>query len=85
MLKILVREGVDSTVHGLRSTFRQWCQAKDVRFEVAEAALAHRPSEAAVRAYARSDYLEERLAVMDAYAKHVCCQTSQRWTAIEVQ
>ena len=50
MLKILRREGIGSTVHGFRSSFRQWCQAKDVRLEVAEAALAHRPSEAVLRA-----------------------------------
>ena len=38
MLKILRRERVDSTVHGFRSSFRQWCQAENVPFEVAEAA-----------------------------------------------
>ena len=74
MLKILKREGVQSTVHGFRSSFRQWCQGEGVPFEVAEAALAHRPSEAVVRAYARSDYLEERRAIMGKYAKH-CTRT----------
>ena len=77
MLKILVREGVDSTVHGFRSSFRQWYQAEHVPFEVAETALAHRPSEAVVRAYARSDYLEERRGAMADYASHVCCLTSR--------
>ena len=77
MLKILTREGVDSTVHGFRSSFRQWCQAEHVPFEVAETALAHRPSEAVVRAYARSDYLEERRGAMADYASHVCCLTSR--------
>ena len=77
MLKVLRREGVDSTVHGFRSSFRQWCQAEDVRFEVAEAALAHRPSEAVVRAYARSDYFEERRVVMESYARFVCQQASR--------
>ena len=38
MLKILRRERVDSTVHGFRSSFRQWCQAENVPFEIAEAA-----------------------------------------------
>ena len=72
MLKILRREGVESTVHGFRSSFRQWCQAENVPFEVAEAALAHRPSEAVVRAYARSDYLAERRTIMERYTSHVC-------------
>ena len=72
MLKILTREGVDSTVHGFRSSFRQWCQAEHVPFEVAEAALAHRPGEAVVRAYARSDYLAERRTIMERYTSHVC-------------
>ena len=72
MLKILKREGVDSTVHGFRSSFRQWCQAENVPFEVAEAALAHQPQEAVVRAYARSDYFDERRGIMEAYSVFVC-------------
>ena len=75
MLKILKREGVDSTPHGFRSSFRQWCQSEGVPFEVAEAALAHRPTEAVVRAYARSVYFDERRGTMDAYATHVCSWT----------
>ena len=75
ILKLLRRHGVDSTVHGFRSSFRQWCQAENVPFEVAEAALAHRPREAVVRTYARSDYFDERRVVMDAYADYVCSMT----------
>ena len=77
MLKVLRREGIDSTAHGFRSSFRQWCQAADVRFEVAEAALAHQPQDAVVRAYARSDYFEERRTVMDAYARYVCGEIAE--------
>ena len=76
MLKILRRERIESTVHGFRSSFRQWCQAENVPFEIAEAALAHRPSEAVVRAYARSDYFHERRAVMEAYGEYVCGGTA---------
>ena len=34
--------GQPFTVHGMRSTFRQWCEREKVRCEVAETALGHR-------------------------------------------
>lgn len=53
------------TVHGFRSTFRDWCSeyARADR-EVAEAALAHSTGSQAERAYARSDLFERRRALM---------------------
>lgn len=33
--------GKPFTVHGMRSTFRQWCEREKVRWEAAEAALGH--------------------------------------------
>ena len=49
------------TVHGFRSTFRDWAaEESGAAREVAEAALAHQVGSDVERAYARSDLLERR-------------------------
>lgn len=65
-LSKLVKElGFDADVHGFRTSFRTWVQEKtDVPWEVAEAALAHNVGDAVERAYARSDLLDKRRAMM---------------------
>lgn len=64
------RLGIDASAHGLRSSFRSWCQDSGQPREAAEAALGH-----VVRgvegAYARSDLLERRRAVMEAWATYL--------------
>jgi integrase len=61
-----LRPGV--TIHGFRSSFRDWATETGVPREVAEAALAHREPDPTVRAYARSDLLELRCEVMVRWA-----------------
>ena len=58
------------TVHGFRSTFRDWAAEKmpTVPFTVAEIALAHSVGDATERAYLRSDLREMRRSLMDAWA-----------------
>jgi integrase len=62
-------EGV--TVHGFRSSFRDWC-GNETSFprEICEAALAHVAGDATERAYRRGDALEKRRAVMEAWAQY---------------
>ena len=70
MLMMLRRAGHgDLTVHGFRSTFRDWA-AEQTNFprEVAEAALAHVVADRTEAAYRRSDLFEKRRRVMDAWA-----------------
>jgi integrase len=57
------------TVHGFRSTFRDWC-AEQTNFprEVAEGALAHLVGDSTERAYRRGDVLEKRRQLMEAWA-----------------
>jgi integrase len=64
-------EGV--TVHGFRSSFRDWC-AEQTNFprEVAEAALGHLVGDSTERAYQRGDVLEKRRRLMEAWAAY--CQ-----------
>jgi len=66
---VLRRMGVEVTVHGFRSTFRDWT-GNETQFqrEVAEAALAHVIGDKAEQAYRRGDALEKRRALMDAWA-----------------
>ena len=67
---VLKRMRVDATVHGFRSTFRDWA-GEETNFtrEVVEQALAHKVGDEVERAYRRGDALEKRRAVMKAWAK----------------
>ena len=59
----------DLTVHGFRSTFRDWCaEATSHPREVAEAALAHTVKDKVEAAYRRSDLFEKRARLMDEWA-----------------
>ena len=73
MLMLLRRMGRDGfTVHGFRSSFRDWAsEAANAPRELAEAALAHQVGSDVERAYARSDLLERRRALMENWAIHL--------------
>jgi integrase len=63
-----VADGV--TVHGFRSTFRDWAaEATAYPREVAEAALAHTNRDKVEAAYRRSDLFEQRARLMREWAK----------------
>ncbi|MEQ8899537.1 MAG: tyrosine-type recombinase/integrase [Roseovarius sp.] len=72
-LSKLVKElGVNSTVHGFRSSFRTWAQEQtNVPGEVAEAALAHVKADKVEAAYARSDLFEKRRNLMAEWADYL--------------
>jgi integrase len=61
MPMMLRRMGVDVTVHGFRSTFRDWVSEETMHSpEVAEMALAHTISNKVEAAYRRGDLFERR-------------------------
>ena len=61
----------DCTVHGFRSSFRDWCGDKtSFPREVAEAALAHKVGSEVEQAYRRSDAFEKRKQLMQAWADY---------------
>jgi integrase len=66
------RLGAPATVHGFRSSFRDWA-GDQTHFprELAEQALAHAVGGAVEQAYRRSDALERRRALMDAWAAFI--------------
>ena len=60
-----------ATAHGFRSSFRDWASGNGFPRDLAERALSHTISNQAEAAYRRTDLLEERRLMMDAWAKHV--------------
>ena len=74
LLNALRRAGGGSaTIHGLRSTFRDWAsEHAHAPRELAEAALAHAVGNATERAYARSDMLERRRELMQRWGDYAC-------------
>jgi len=77
MLALLERMGRDDlTVHGFRSTFRDWAaESTNHPREVAEAALAHVISDKTEAAYRRGDLFEKRRKLMQQWAQH-CNRTA---------
>lgn len=68
--------GGRATIHGFRSSFKDWCADTGVRDEVSEAALAHADRNTVRAAYRRTNYLEERRELMQRWADH-CCGSPQ--------
>jgi integrase len=67
---VLKRMGVDVTVHGFRSCFRDWAgETTPHAREVIEAALAHRLKDKAEASYARGDLFQKRRKLMEDWSK----------------
>jgi integrase len=71
--KIMRSEKVPYTVHGFRSSFRDWAAEKmpTVPAMVAEMALAHKVGTATEQAYLRSDLRDMRRSLMEAWGQFV--------------
>ena len=81
LLHRMKKEGI--TIHGFRSTFRDWCsESAHVDREVAEAALSHATGNETERAYARSDLFERRRALMDRWGEFA--KTGQSGSVIKL-
>lgn len=60
--------GLSSTMHGMRSTFRDWCAENNIDATTAEKCLMHSTGNETVSAYQRSDLLEQRRAILQQWA-----------------
>ena len=61
----------DLTVHGFRSTFRDWAaELTGFPSEVAQMALAHTVSDKVEAAYRRGDLFKKRRQLMDSWARY---------------
>ncbi len=81
---ILRRMDIEFTVHGFRSSFRDWA-GEETSFprEVAEAALAHVVGDETERAYRRGDALEKRRKLMIAWANY--CEPKNPGNVLELK
>lgn len=69
---VLKRLDIPATVHGFRSTFRDWAEeTTDYAHEIKEAALAHAVQNRVERAYRRTDLFERRIALMHDWSKYI--------------
>lgn len=70
----------DVTVHGFRSTFRDWAaESTNYPSDMAEMALAHSIGDKVEAAYRRGDMLKKRFRMMNDWAK--CCGTVRKLDA----
>lgn len=60
-----------ATAHGFRSSFRDWASERGYARDLAERALAHAVSNKVEAAYHRTDLLEQRRPLMQAWADHL--------------
>jgi integrase len=79
MLELLKRmRKTDLTVHGFRSSFRDWASEKTgFSRDVCEMALAHTIPNQAEAAYRRGDLIEKRRSLMEEWAEY-CCVNKRR-------
>lgn len=70
--KVLRDRGLLYTVHGFRSSFRDWAaEQTDTAGEIVEAALAHTIANKVEAAYRRTNYLEKRRVLMASWANYL--------------
>lgn len=66
------QQGRTATAHGFRSSFRDWASENEYPRDWAERALSHTIKNQVEAAYHRTDLLEQRRGMMEAWAGHVC-------------
>ena len=82
MLQVLKRLGrSDITVHGFRSTFRDWCaESTNYPADVAEMALAHMLRDKTEAAYRRGDLFDKRRRLMNDWARY--CRIAKKTATV---
>lgn len=72
MSRYMERLGLEARPHGFRSSFRDWCaETTNTPHDVAETCLAHRTGSKVERAYKRTDFLEQRRALMERWPNSI--------------
>ncbi|MGJ8623993.1 MAG: tyrosine-type recombinase/integrase [Yoonia sp.] len=72
------RRGLEARPHGFRSSLRDWlAEATDAPHEVAETMLGHVVDGSVVRAYRRTDFLEQRRVLAERWSEYVTGGTGQ--------
>ncbi|WP_417435315.1 tyrosine-type recombinase/integrase [Hoeflea sp.] len=72
MARLMERRQLEARPHGFRSSLRDWiAETTDTPHDIAETCLGHLVGGSVERAYRRTDYLEQRRALMERWAQHV--------------
>lgn len=71
-------EGRYATAHGFRSSFRDWCSEQGYARDLAERALAHSIQNQVEAAYHRTDLLDQRRPMMEAWADFITSGQEQK-------
>jgi integrase len=72
MTAYMDRRGLSERPHGFRSSFRDWtAEATQTPHDVAETCLGHTTGGTVERAYRRTDFLEQRRALMERWGMHL--------------
>ena len=82
MSMLLHRLDATITVHGFRSSFRDWAAETGVEFSVAEQCLAHAIGGNVIRSYQHSSMLERRRPVLSSWATFVTGETADNVVAL---
>ena len=70
--KLLRDNGIETTPHGVRSSFRDWAaEMTDVPKEISEYALAHIEGSASELSYRRTDFYAKRRELMEGWAAYL--------------
>ena len=69
---LMRRQKINAVPHGFRASFSTWCAMDtDYQTELREAALAHKVQNMVIEAYQRSDLLEKRRSLMEAWSARI--------------
>ncbi|MXO02894.1 tyrosine-type recombinase/integrase [Shinella zoogloeoides] len=72
MSRLMERRGMEARPHGFRSSLRDWiAETTNTSYEVAETTLGHIVGGKVERAYRRTDFLEQRRALLELWAYYV--------------
>lgn len=85
MSSYMKRRGLEARPHGFRSSFRDWCaEVTNTPREVAETALGHVSGGSVERAYRRTDFLEQRRALLEQWASYLSKNTQAKVLELSV-
>lgn len=78
LLKLVREQGFPVDIHGFRTSFKTWAQERtNFSREVSEAALAHTIKDKAEAAYARSELMDKRRALGEAWAGYLAQESAK--------
>jgi hypothetical protein len=81
MSVLLRRLGATITVHGFRSSFRDWAAETGLEYSVAEQCLAQAIGSNVTRSHLRTSMLELRQPVLAPWASFVCGEMAITWSS----